>query len=136
MRMIQTFTLSLALVAGSMGAVSAKAGLQNEKDINAGLLAVAAADKIRRECDSIGGRFFTARAYANQLKAMAKERGYTDAEIDAYVNSKANQRAMRERRNAYFKSKGASNLDAQSLCVLGRAEMSKKSAIGVLLKAK
>lgn len=136
MRMITTSVLSLALIAGTVTGASAKAGLANEKDINAGLLAVAAADKIRRECDSLGGRFFKARSYASELKALARERGYSDAEIDAYVNNKANRKAMRERRNAYFKSKGASNLDAQSLCVLGRAEMSKKSAIGALLKAK
>ncbi|SRR6056297_691293 len=136
MRMITTAVLSFALAAGSVAGASAKVGLPNEKDINAGLLAVAAADKIRRECNSISGRFFRARSYVNGLKSMARDRGYTENEIDAYVNDKSHQRAMRERRNAFFKSRGASNLDAQSLCVLGRAEISKKSVIGSLLKAK
>ncbi len=128
-----------ALVTGlglALAAVPAQAGLKDEAAINEGLLYIAAADKIRRECSSIGGRLFKAQAYASALKKAAAERGYSDAEIDAYVNDKANQAAMRERRNAYFKSKGASNLDPASLCVLGQAEMASGSQIGQLLRAK
>ena len=136
MRLIKTALLGLTLAGATMASASAQPGLAKEKDINAGLLVVAVADKIRRECDSISARFFTARSYAQSLKDMASARGYSEAEIDSYINNDANQAAMRERRNAYFKSKGASNLDAQSLCVLGRAEISKKSQIGSLLKAK
>ena len=134
MRMISVTILSLLFGAGA--SADARAGLADEEDINAGLLAVAIADKIRRECDDISGRFFVARKYANGLKAMAEDRGYTYDEIETYVNDSAEKKKMRERRNAYFHSQGASNLDAQSLCVLGRAEIQKQSRIGSFLKAK
>ncbi|PVA11869.1 hypothetical protein DC366_02735 [Pelagivirga sediminicola] len=133
MRLILTTLLALS-IAGSASA--ARADLAAEADINAGLLAVAAADKIRRECGDLSGRFWAARSYVNQLKGMATQRGYTDAQIDAYVNDSAEQAKMRERRNAYFKSKGASNLDAASLCRLGREEIKNRSRIGSFLKAK
>jgi len=133
MKWVSSILLS-AVIAVSAG--SAQAGLESEKDINDGLLVIAAADKIRRACDSIGGRLFTARSYANQIKDMASERGYSDAEIEAYINNKQEKAKMRERRNAYFQSKGASNLDAQSLCVLGRDEIARGTQIGRLLKAK
>ncbi|SEK99299.1 DUF5333 domain-containing protein [Roseovarius nanhaiticus] len=133
MRIVTTTILALAV---SAGASSAQAGLADERDINAGLLAVAAADKIRRECGDLSGKFWAARSYVNQLKGMASERGYTEAEIDAYVNDDAEQAKMRERRNAYFKSKGASNLDAASLCRLGQDEIKNRSRIGSFLKAK
>ncbi|WP_306154949.1 DUF5333 domain-containing protein [Roseovarius sp. MMSF_3281] len=137
MRMMTTLVLSATLASAAMaGSASTKPGLQNETDINSGLLAVAAADKIRRACDSIYGRFFRARGYVNDLKDLALERGYTEAEIDAYVNNDAEQDKMRAKRNAYFKSKGASNLDPESLCVLGREEIRKNSQIGSLLRAK
>ncbi len=128
----------ITLIALSLGGMAnaARADLASEKDINAGLLAVAAADKIRRECSDFSGRFWAARSYVNQLKGMASERGYTEAQIDAYVNDSAEQAKMRERRNAYFKSKGASNLDAASLCRLGREEIKNRSRIGSFLKAK
>ncbi|MFD0857736.1 DUF5333 domain-containing protein [Roseovarius aquimarinus] len=133
MRILLTTALALGLAGG---ASAARADLADEKDINAGLLAVAAADKIRRECADISGKFWAARSYANQLEDMARKRGYSDAEIDAYVNSDAEQAKMRERRNAYFKSKGASNLDAASLCRLGQEEIKNRSRIGSFLKAK
>ncbi|MRU14330.1 hypothetical protein FDP25_02690 [Roseovarius sp. A21] len=137
MRMMTTLVLSATLASAAIaGSASTKPGLPREADINNGLLAVAAADKIRRECDSISGRFWRARSYLNGLKDLASERGYTDDEIDAYINDDAEQDKMRAKRNAYFKSKGASNLDPDSLCVLGREEIRKNSQIGSLLRAK
>ncbi len=133
MRLILTTFIALSL-AGTAGA--ARADLAAEKDINAGLLAVAAADKIRRECGDMSGRFWAARSYANQLKDMAIKRGYSEAQIDAYIDDSAEKAKMRERRNAYFESKGASNLDAASLCRLGRDEIKNRSRIGSFLKAK
>lgn len=132
-----TAALILGLaVAGGAAAASAEGGLQAEADINAGLLDLAVADKIRRECGNIGARFFRAQNYVNDLKKMAEDRGYSRDEIDAYINDDAEEAKMRERRNAYFKARGASNLDAASLCVLGRAEIAQGSRIGRLLKAK
>ncbi|MFY9237353.1 MAG: DUF5333 domain-containing protein [Roseovarius sp.] len=134
MRKMTTLALAATLAGGIGGA--AAADLSKESDINAGLMAVAAADKIRRECSAISGRLWVARSYVNTLTDMARDRGYSEAEIDAYVNDKAEKAKMRERRNAYFKSKGASNLDPESLCTLGRAEIAGQTQIGAFLKAK
>ena len=134
MRMIKPVVLTTALSFAM--AAPASAGLKDEKDLNNGLLIAAVAEKIQRECKTIGARMFKARAYANELKDQAEGRGYTMAEIEAYVDDSEEKRKMRERRNAYFKSKGASNLDPQSLCVLGNAEMQQQTEIGMLLKAK
>ncbi|QGX98005.1 hypothetical protein EI983_06835 [Roseovarius faecimaris] len=132
MRMITPLVLVAALGVGT----AASAGLQDETDLNNGLLVAAVAEKIQRECSTIGARMFRARAYANELKERAEARGYTMAEIEAYVDDSDEKRKMRERRNAYFKSKGASNLDPDSLCVLGHAEINKNSPVGQLLRAK
>lgn len=115
---------------------SVNSGLPAEKDINNGLLVVAVADKIRRECKSISARFFTARAYLTDLKDMAEKRGYSEAEIDAYIENDQEKAKMRAKRNAYFKARGASNLDPASLCTLGQDEIRKQSQIGLLLKTK
>lgn len=135
MKRLTALALCIAVTAGAAGA-SAETGLRNESDINEGLLAIAVADKIRRECSSIGGRFFRAHGFINDLKSLAEHRGYSQAEIDAYINDDDEKAKMRERRNAYFEARGASNLDPESLCVLGREEMSRNSRIGQLLRAK
>ena len=133
MRLIYSMVLGIAIAVPAAGA---QADLANEKDINDGLLVIAAADKIRRACSTIGARFFVARSYIGQLKELAQERGYSEEEIEAYIYDKEEKAKMRERRNAYFNSKGASNLDPQSLCVLGRDEIARGSGIGKLLRAK
>ena len=135
MRMMKLAVLSIALAAGPFAA-SAQSGLHNEDEINRKLLIVAVVDKINRGCDTLGVKFFKAQSYVNNLKAEAKDLGYSRSEVNAYIGDKANKAEMRERRNAYFKSKGASNLDPESLCVLGSAEMQQQTEIGVLLKAK
>ena len=114
----------------------AGSGLAQEADINEGLVMMAAADKIRRECGTIGGRMLKAQRFANTLKDVARARGYSDSEIDAYLDSKAERAKVRAQRNVYFQSQGASNLDPASLCVLGHAEIARNSQIGHLLKAK
>jgi uncharacterized membrane protein len=136
MRLITTLALSAALSIGAVMPSQAAAGMADETDINKGLLIAAIAEKIQRECDTIGGRVFKARAYLNSLKDMANERGYSDAEIEAYINDDHEKAKMRAKRNAYFKSKGASNLDPESLCVLGHKEIAANSQIGSFLRAK
>lgn len=128
--------VSLAALGFLIAATPGWAGLADETDINEALVAIAAADKIRRECDTIGGRMFKAQSFANDLKDVARARGYSDAEIDAYLDSRDERAKVRAQRNVYFESHGASNLDPASLCVLGHAEIARKSRIGHLLKAK
>lgn len=133
MRLIPVIAISLAVLGGAVAA-SGKPGLAQEDDINAGLFVVAVADKIRRECSGISARFLAARNYVTQLKKMAVDRGYSEDEIERYINDKDGKAEMREIRNEYFESKGASNLDPESLCVLGHAEIESESRIGALLR--
>ena len=103
---------------------------------------IAIADAIEKDVRdgrlSPGTRLPPQRMLAKQLGIdfTTVSRGYSEAQIDAYINDDVEKEKMRQRRNAYFEARGASNLDAESLCVLGRAEMSRKSRIGQLLRAK
>lgn len=135
MRIVSTMILTAALTLAALPSL-ARPGLPNETEINNGLLIAAVVEKIQRECDTLGARFLKGRAYLTSLKEMASDRGYSDAEIEAYINDDAEKARMRQRRNDYFKKHGASNLDPDSLCVLGHAEIARKSQIGLLLRAK
>lgn len=132
--------LKLALVIGiaATGSVAeARAqSLASEDDINSGLFNVAVADRIRDKCDAISPRYFTALGYLQSLKTMARKRGYSDAEIDRYINDDDERDKMEERRNAYIRASGAEPNDAASLCRLGRQEIARESQIGQLLRAR
>lgn len=136
MRMILSFVLSLGLgVSG--GVASASAGsLSQESEINQGLFYMAVADEIRKRCGTISPRIVTAISYMRSLKAEALERGYTEAEIDAYIADKEEKRKIRGRSDDYIRSMGAMPNDGPSLCKLGQTEIAKQSPIGKFLKAK
>ncbi|WP_104018779.1 DUF5333 domain-containing protein [Roseovarius nitratireducens] len=134
MRMTGTGLAALA-VAAMVPAASA-ASLSQETDINTALFEIAVANEIRKECDSISPRIFTAIGRMNALKAEARRRGYSDADIDAYVNDKAEKQKMRARRNEYIRAQGAVPDDGPSLCALGESEIAKQSRIGALLVAR
>ena len=89
--------------------------------------------EIRKNCDSIGGRVIKALFYMNSLKQRARERGYSEAEIDAYVDNKAEKRKMRRKGEAYMAAKGVDPEKPETFCDLGRAEIAADTPIGKFL---
>lgn len=136
MPLTRIFTASLFAVSLTLAAPVSAAGLQDETKINNGLLAVGIADEIRNRCDSISARTFTALNFLNKLKRDARRKGYSNDEINRYTKSKTEKAKMRKRGQAYLAQNGASTSDAASMCRLGRAEIKKRSQIGVLLRAR
>jgi len=136
MRMTQKMIAPLLAASLAFAAPLSAAGLQDETEINNGLLAVGIADEIRNRCDSISARTFTALSFLNSLKREARKKGYSNDEISAYTKSKAEKAKMRERGHAYLAQNNASTSDAASMCRLGREEINKRSQIGVLLRAR
>ncbi len=133
MRNLMMALLCTALMATS---VAAKPPLREVAAIDDALLDLGVADIIRKQCPDINARMVKAVSYVWGVKAQAKKLGYSDAEIDAYVDSDAEKARMRARGAAFFKAKGVDTSDPQSYCALGRAEIQKSSRIGSLLKAK
>jgi hypothetical protein len=112
------------------------ASLAQETDINERLMEMSVADEIRKRCDSISARMFRGLGLMNELKAEAVARGYSEAEIEAYVKDREEKRKMRARADAYIRARGAEPNDGPSLCALGRDEIEKQSRIGALLRAR
>jgi hypothetical protein len=113
--------------------VFANPPLREVKEINDSLLAVGLADEIRKNCNNISGRIFKGIGRLRGIYQTALDMGYTKAEIEAFVDNRVEKDRLKARGRAYLTANGAS-LDAQeTMCVLGRQEISKNSAIGTLL---
>ena len=136
MRFVMILTVLSCLGFGAAAAADARPGLSSEDDINAGLLAVGIADEIRKNCDSIQGRVFKALIYMKGLERMARARGYSGAEIDAYVDSDEEEARLRRKGEAYLAAKGVDPSRPDTFCALGQAEIANGSSIGIFLKAK
>lgn len=127
--------LILSLVAGVVaGSAVAKPSLRDLEPVETGLFAIAVADKIRRECSAISGRVIKAYGQMRALHDLALTHGYTEAEIEAYVNADAEKSRMRAKRDAYLAERGVVKSDPETYCAAGRAEIRAASRIGVLLR--
>lgn len=110
--------------------------LAKEKYINDRLIAARIADRVRRECPSIDGRMFYAFAEARRLQSYALKKGYTKAQIDAFLDDKAERKRIYAVAEDYLTRRGAKPGATQAFCRIGTDEIARRSIIGSLLVAR
>ncbi len=129
--------LSLVFAFGATASMAkALPPLSQQSEINEGLLAVGIADELRKQCTSISPRYVKALTFMNSLEDKARDLGYTDEQIKAYVTSKAEKAKMRAKGEAYLVDAGVKKGDAESYCTVGRQEVAKRSLIGSFLRVR
>lgn len=129
--------LAIALIAATLASpAAALEPLAQEKYVNDRLIAARIADRIRRTCPSIDARILYAFGEARKLKRYAQGKGYSNAQIDAFLDDKAEKTRIYAVAEDYLKRHGARSNDAQSFCTIGRQEIRNNSIIGSLLVAK
>ena len=136
-------TLALGIIAAafafgaSTGAAEAvPSELRDHKPVNDGLAYIAAADMIRKECDTIESRLIRAYRYIKSLESRARADGFSDEEIDAFVDSEEDKSRIEGVARNYLLSKGVKLDQPQTFCVAGEYEIDRNSQIGVLLRSK
>lgn len=127
---IATVILGLTLAAPAQ----ALPPLRDVPEVDDGLMMVAIADQIRKSCDGIDARMVRAYTTLSSLKRLARARGYSDAEIEAYVTSKDEKARMKAKATAWLSARGVNAADTTQLCAFGRDQIKADSAIGRLLK--
>jgi hypothetical protein len=114
--------------------VAAKPPLNQVSEIDDGLMTIAIADEIRKNCDGISARMIRALRQIKALETRAEALGYSEDEIDAYVNSASEKKRMRKKAEAYLASQGVAFDDTKALCSFGRAQIAEGGAIGFFLR--
>lgn len=130
--------LLLAAVAAlslSASGAFAKPSLRDVPEVENIIFAAALAHEISRKCASIKARKMKALGMAWQLRSRANDLGYSDSEIRAYVESDIEKARMRAKGERFLKANGVDYTKPETFCAYGHAEISKSSAVGVLLKA-
>lgn len=128
-------TLAAALALSALPAAALEP-LAQERYINDRLIAARIADRIRRECPSIDGRIVYAYSQARALMKYARDKGYSKAQIDAFLDSKPDKKRIYAVAEDYMARNGVRPGDAESFCRLGRDEIARKTVTGSLLSAR
>ncbi|MDZ4096131.1 MAG: DUF5333 domain-containing protein [Paracoccaceae bacterium] len=126
-----------ALVVVSLGlpaAAGAAGSLRDLKPVDDGLKIVAIGNAIRKTCPTISARKITAFFYMRGLAEQARAAGFSDAEIETYVENPIEKARVVAAARAYLASKGAKPDDPDSHCAVGRAEIERNSQVGRLLR--
>jgi hypothetical protein len=101
--------------------------------VNDRLIQARVADRIRKECGSIAARFAYAYSQARALKQYALDQGYTDAEIEAFLDSADDKARVKAAAEAYLAANGVVAGDEASFCALGIKEIAAGSVAGSLI---
>ncbi|WEF23263.1 DUF5333 domain-containing protein [Paracoccus sp. S3-43] len=130
-----------ALLALSCGAALAAPAwalppLSQERHINDSLIQARVADVLRKGCPSLEARLIRAFSEARKLKRYAQDQGYSEVEIDAFLDSKEERRRIYAEADRYMVANGVVNGQPETFCRLGRQEIERKTIAGSLLVAR
>ena len=128
---------SLSLIAALMIAAPAFAlePINKEAHINNVLLQGFIGDAIADNCPTIGPRKLRALGELYKLRNYALDKGYSAAEVRAFVTSDTEKARGKAEAADWLKAKGAEPGNPDAYCRIGKEEIEKQSLIGYLLSA-
>lgn len=109
--------------------------LAEETHINDSLRAGRIGDVIRKTCPTISARMFVVLGKIEDLKGYALDKGYTRAEVEAFIKNPEQKQRLRAEADAYLEAAGAVPGQPETYCAVGEAEIAKGSLIGELLRS-
>ena len=131
-------TLLLAGLVAAMAAPVASAtdytAIREDTHIHERLLTASKAYLIADTCPSISERRFYLIRQGLKLQGYARDLGYTNKEIAAYVDSKVEQARFRAIAEPWIAERGGVKGDVNSYCAVGRAEIANETKVGAFLR--
>nr|WP_111298596.1 DUF5333 domain-containing protein [Paracoccus saliphilus] len=127
------------LIAAALLAATPAAALEplsQNAYVNDRLVQARVADLVRRGCPMINARLIRAFSEARALKRYALEQGYSETQIDAFLDSREERRRIYEKADRYMVDKGVVNGKPDTFCRLGRDEIARQTVAGSLLSAR
>jgi hypothetical protein len=128
---LATIALCAALLGGPL---SAQTPLRDVAHVRDGILHVGMAHEISEKCSSISPRIFRGLGFLRSLERHARDLGYTEEEIDAYINDEAEKDRLEAIGRQALAEMGVVEGDEATWCAVGRAEIAASSRIGWLLR--
>jgi hypothetical protein len=128
---IAAVTLGLALI---VSPALARPSLWDVPAVDKGLMNIGIAHGVRKNCETINANKMKGISYVWNLVGHAKEAGYTMKETRAFIDDDVEKAKLRKRVVKHLKAKGLNPEKSNALCEFGKAEITKKSQVGVLLR--
>jgi len=134
---MKKFALMALMAFGSVlpaGYLSAQTALKDVAEIRNGIIFVGMAYEISEKCDSVSARLFRGLGYLRSLRSRARDLGYSEAEIDAYINDETEKERLEGIARAQLVQLGVVPGQEDSYCAVGRSEIAANTRVGWLLR--
>ena len=128
---LAAFGLAAVLLAGPVGA---QTPLKDVAYVRDGIIHVGMAYEISEKCGDLSARLFRGLGFLQSLKNHARGLGYTEAEIDAYVNDAAEKDRLEAIAREALADLGVVEGVESSYCAVGRAQIAANTRVGWLLR--
>ncbi len=126
----------MILLAGvfGAGAASAQPPLKDLAYVRDGIIDVGMAYELSEECSDLRARLFRGIGFLQSLQSHASDLGYTDEEIDDYVNDRDEKRRLEAIARAKLADLGVIEGEEATYCAVGRAQIAAETRVGWLLR--
>lgn len=131
MKILSILAMTLSLAATT---TFANPPLRDVTRISEGLIAAGMAIELGDRCGSVSTRLVRGLSFLQGLKNHASNLGYSDAEIDAYINDRAEKARLEAIARGRLAELGVIKGDAASHCAVARAQMAAGTQVGQLLR--
>ena len=130
------FATLIALTFITAGPGVARASLAEDRIIDDGLTLVAIGRYLDKSCADIGPKYLKSYGFARSLQRRARELGYSDAEIEAFLDDDNEKARVKAQARAYLEAQGANFDEPATLCKVGRNEIANQTPVGKFLTIK
>ena len=125
---------ALVAVTAVAGSLSAQPPLKDVQRVRDGIIHVGMAYEISEKCSSIRARTWRGINFLQSLKNHAEELGYSDAQIDAYINDDAEKDRLEGIARRELARLGIVEGDESTYCAVGRSQIAANTRVGWLLR--
>ena len=127
-------TLLVLAAIGIANVVSAQTAIGEVPRIRDGLVHVGMAREIADKCSSLDARTLRGLNFLLELKSYAAGQGFSDEEIDDFIDNKPERRRLEAIARAQLQTLGAVEGQEATYCSIGRDQMQRNTRVGWLLR--
>ena len=128
---LKILALSATLMAGTAQAQSSPGDIP---EVTEGLIAVGMAVELSDRCDGVSARRLRGLNFLFGLKDRLEAAGFSDAQIDAYIDDRAEKARLEGIARDRLVDLGVNTSDPRSYCTVARAQISQGTQVGQLLR--
>ena len=126
--------MTAAVVGLTLSATTASANPANVERVTEGLIAAGMAIELDDNCDGVSVRLLRGLNFLQGLKSHLQDLGYSNAEIDAYIDNRSEKARLETIARQRLNSLGVRTDDPATYCTVARGQIAEGTQVGRLLR--